>query len=125
MQLGSSIVFVFLLRIDCGTALYRCIVTASTVGYGDLSPSNAVSKVLTMAFVLVGVAVVFYQTSQVLAAASDECEAAATQPPRRRAPPPKASPPGTSRSSSERQSSAQALSTTSCTWRQHGRGTAS
>ena len=55
-------------------ALYFTMVSMSTVGYGDLSPSDSVSKVLTMAFVLVGVAVVFCQTSQVLAAASDDCE---------------------------------------------------
>ena len=55
-------------------ALYFTMVSMSTVGYGDLSPSNPLSKALTMVFVLIGVAVVFYQTSQVLAAASDECE---------------------------------------------------
>lgn len=37
-------------------AVYLCIVTMTTVGYGDLVPSSAVSKLLACAFVFTGMA---------------------------------------------------------------------
>ncbi|KAF3453318.1 hypothetical protein FNV43_RR03758 [Rhamnella rubrinervis] len=39
-------------------AVYLCIVTMTTVGYGDLVPNNTVSKLLACAFVFTGMALV-------------------------------------------------------------------
>ncbi|HEU4914551.1 MAG TPA: potassium channel family protein [Candidatus Saccharimonadales bacterium] len=36
-------------------ALYFCVATLTTVGYGDLHPTNDISRLFTTAYVLVGV----------------------------------------------------------------------
>ncbi|MBD3317429.1 MAG: hypothetical protein GF344_16695 [Chitinivibrionales bacterium] len=46
-------------------AIYWAITTCSTVGYGDLSPSNPLSKVLTMFVMVSGVALLGYLLSTV------------------------------------------------------------
>jgi hypothetical protein len=38
-------------------ALYFCVTTLSTVGYGDLSPSTDLGKIFTMFYILTGVGV--------------------------------------------------------------------
>jgi voltage-gated potassium channel Kch len=38
-------------------ALYFSVITLSTVGYGDLDPSTPLSKVFTMAFIILGVSI--------------------------------------------------------------------
>ena len=38
-------------------AVYFCIVTLATVGYGDLSPQTRAGKIFTIAFLLIGVGV--------------------------------------------------------------------
>ena len=47
-------------------ALYFCMVSMSTVGYGDLAPSTWLSRCFTLAYILVGVTVVFYELSSEL-----------------------------------------------------------
>lgn len=39
-------------------ALYFCVVTLATVGYGDLSPQTAIVKGFTIVFILAGVGLV-------------------------------------------------------------------
>ncbi len=38
-------------------ALYVSVITVSTVGYGDISPTTTAGKIFTMVYVLVGVGV--------------------------------------------------------------------
>jgi len=38
-------------------ALYFSVVTLSTVGYGDLGPTTPLSKIFTMAFILLGISI--------------------------------------------------------------------
>lgn len=47
-------------------ALYFSMVTMSTVGYGDLTPSTSGSKVFTCMYIFVGITVVFVELSQAL-----------------------------------------------------------
>ena len=39
-------------------SLYYCVVTVSTVGYGDLTPSTALGKWIATFYMLVGIALV-------------------------------------------------------------------
>ncbi len=38
-------------------SLYFCVITLTTVGYGDISPTTNAGKILTMVYVVVGVGV--------------------------------------------------------------------
>ena len=38
-------------------ALYFSVITLSTVGYGDLDPTTPLSKIFTMAFILLGISI--------------------------------------------------------------------
>ena len=40
-------------------SLYFSVVTITTVGYGDLSPHSAIGKIFTMAYLLVGIGILF------------------------------------------------------------------
>lgn len=64
----SGLLFLVLIILSAGTVFYHniegwnwldsayfSVATLSTVGYGDLTPTTPISKVFTMAFILVGV----------------------------------------------------------------------
>ena len=38
-------------------SLYFCVITLTTVGYGDIRPTTVVGKVFTMVYVVVGIGV--------------------------------------------------------------------
>lgn len=75
MQTGSSLskygVVIILLFLGVGTtfytlteewewqdALYFCVTTMTTVGYGDLAPSSDSSKIFTIVYILLGLSIV-------------------------------------------------------------------
>lgn len=41
-------------------AAYFSVITLTTIGYGDMHPTMAFTKLFTMAYVLIGVGLVFY-----------------------------------------------------------------
>ena len=47
-------------------AIYFCIVTMSTVGYGDLSPSTKGTKLFTIFMIFIGILVVFSQVAALI-----------------------------------------------------------
>mmetsp|Transcript_74138 Transcript_74138/g.224736 ORF Transcript_74138/g.224736 Transcript_74138/m.224736 type:complete len:397 (-) Transcript_74138:60-1250(-) len=55
-------------------SLYFSMVTMSTVGFGDFSPSTAGSKVFTCLYILVGITVVFTDVSEALSGIVDYSE---------------------------------------------------
>uniref|UniRef100_A0A7S1QCJ5 EF-hand domain-containing protein n=1 Tax=Alexandrium catenella TaxID=2925 RepID=A0A7S1QCJ5_ALECA len=59
---------------DLVDALYFSMVTMSTVGFGDLSPTKNVSKVFTILFIFFGITVVFVQVSEALSGVVDYLE---------------------------------------------------
>lgn len=46
-------------------ALYFTVATASTVGYGDLTPSHEVSKIFTIVFIILSTTLTLYSISLV------------------------------------------------------------
>jgi voltage-gated potassium channel Kch len=40
-------------------SLYFSVVTLTTVGYGDLSPHTSIGKIFTMAYLLIGIGILF------------------------------------------------------------------
>ena len=38
-------------------SLYFCVITLTTVGYGDISPTTNAGKILTMVYVVVGIGI--------------------------------------------------------------------
>ena len=55
VQLASAAVFQALLGIDFGTALYHCLVTATTVGYGDVAMSTSAARLFACLHIVVSV----------------------------------------------------------------------
>jgi hypothetical protein len=52
-------------------SVYFCIVTMSTVGYGDMSPSHDGSKLFTLVWIMIGICAVFVS----IHSAVDDCVA--------------------------------------------------
>jgi len=55
-------------------SLYFSMVTMSTVGFGDLAPTRATSKVFTCCYIMVGITAVFVQVAEALSGVVDYCE---------------------------------------------------
>ena len=55
---GTGTVFYRLVeKLTWVDSLYFSVITLTTVGYGDISPSTTVGKLFTMAYVIVGIGV--------------------------------------------------------------------
>ena len=40
-------------------SLYFCVITLATVGYGDFTPHKDISKIFTMIYIFIGIAIIF------------------------------------------------------------------
>lgn len=47
-------------------ALYFCVVTLSTVGYGDLAPKTELGRGFTIIYILVGVGIIFAGAARIV-----------------------------------------------------------
>ena len=52
---GLGLAFSAAERISVGNALYFAFITATTVGYGDITPVNSMGKVISVALALLGI----------------------------------------------------------------------
>jgi len=41
-------------------AIYFCVVTLATVGYGDITPKTSAGKVFTIFYILIGIGIIAY-----------------------------------------------------------------
>lgn len=57
IALFSALVYMMLEGWSFLDAIYFCIVTMSTVGYGDFSPHTALGKIYTIFFLFIGIGV--------------------------------------------------------------------
>lgn len=64
--LFGTVAFSLLEQWSLRDALYFCIVTLSTVGYGDIVPTHPASKLLTCAYILIGVSMISASLGAVL-----------------------------------------------------------
>jgi hypothetical protein len=55
LLLGGSVFFHQVQGWPLLDSLYFCVMTISTIGYGDLAPTMAISKVFTMAYAVLGI----------------------------------------------------------------------
>uniref|UniRef100_A0A7S4C0C4 EF-hand domain-containing protein n=1 Tax=Chrysotila carterae TaxID=13221 RepID=A0A7S4C0C4_CHRCT len=60
-------------------SLYFCMVSMSTVGYGDLTPSSTASRAFTSVYAFFGIAIVFYQLSTMIASVFSSLETAISE----------------------------------------------
>ncbi len=63
--LSFAFIFARLEKITFFDAVYWVITTCSTVGYGDISPSNTLTKIITMILMISGVALLGYLLSTI------------------------------------------------------------
>lgn len=54
---GGSVVYRFVEGLTWLDSIYLSVITLTTVGYGDFSPTTAVGKVFTMFYAVVGIGV--------------------------------------------------------------------
>jgi voltage-gated potassium channel len=55
---GGAIFYHYAMPLPWLDAFYFCIITLTTVGYGDITPHSDVTKIFTMCYVLVGVGII-------------------------------------------------------------------
>ena len=53
-------------------ALYFCVITLATVGYGDLTPKTAVGKAFTVLYILMGIGVIVTFAARIAGGAEQE-----------------------------------------------------
>eukprot|EP00762_Andalucia_godoyi_P007607 ANDGO_00806.mRNA.1 Potassium voltage-gated channel protein Shab len=88
----AAYVFQFLERVSTGNsagedvvnipfhdAIYFTVVTMSTVGYGDITPTTAVSKMFVTAFILFAVVIIPMEASALIEAIKDDSRASITR----------------------------------------------
>ncbi|HUA13123.1 MAG TPA: potassium channel family protein [Candidatus Sulfotelmatobacter sp.] len=55
---GGALVYKHLMHLSWLNAVYFCTVTLTTVGYGDIHPDNDSSKLFTIFYLFVGIAII-------------------------------------------------------------------
>lgn len=57
--IGGSIFYRIIENWSWLDSIYFSIITLTTVGYGDLAPTNPISKIFTMVYIFIGVGIIF------------------------------------------------------------------
>jgi voltage-gated potassium channel Kch len=56
--LGGAIFYHLVEKLSWLNAVYFCVVTLATVGYGDITPKTDAGKVFTIFYILIGVGII-------------------------------------------------------------------
>lgn len=56
--MGGTIFYHFIEKWTILDSIYFCVVTLSTVGYGDITPKTALGKIFTIFYILAGIGII-------------------------------------------------------------------
>jgi voltage-gated potassium channel len=55
---GGTVFYHYVEHLSWLDALYFCVITLATVGYGDITPHTALGKIFTIFYILAGVGII-------------------------------------------------------------------